>query len=456
MTGAAGEMATDTADTGAGPSAGSAGSAGRTIMHVDMDAFFVSVELLRRPELRGQPVVVGGTGNRGVVAAASYEARSYGVHSAMPSVRARRLCPDAVFLPGDHRHYSEVSSTIMELFRAVTPLVEPLSLDEAFLDISGTRRLLGEPLEVAARLRSTVREQTGLSCSLGIAPNKFLAKLATNQAKPRASRAGPIEGSGVYRVEPGQELEFLHALPVERLWGVGPATLEKLTPLGIRTVGDLSALPLQLLVSTLGSGTGAHLHELSWGRDRRPVVPDSEPKSISHEETFAVDLVSMDALRTEVVRQSEAVAARMRHHGYRGRTVQLKVRYRDFTTVSRSQTLDAPTDRGTDLLHTAWSLLLRLPVERGVRLVGVGMTNLSRGDAQEQLSMDELFAQAAGDATGDPTPTSPEDWDAANSAVDAIRSRFGSDLIGPARLAGRTFQPGQQQWGPDAKPPASE
>jgi DNA polymerase IV len=230
-------------------------------------------------------------------------------------------------------------------------------------------------------------------------------------------------------------------------------------------VGDLSAVPLQLLVSTLGAGSGAHLHELSWGRDSRPVVADSEPKSISHEETFAVDLVSMDALRTEVVRQCEAVAARMRHHGYRGRTVQLKVRYRDFTTVTRSHTLDSPTDRGTDVLHTAWTLLLRLPVERGVRLVGVGMSNLVRGDAQEQLNFDDLFAQADAERSAERSPerngaparrneepvdATPRDWDAANSAVDAIRSRFGSNFIGPARLAGRTFQRGQQQWGPDA------
>jgi DNA polymerase IV len=428
--------------------------ADRTIMHVDMDAFFVSVELRRRPELRGLPVVVGGTGSRGVVAAASYEARSYGVHSAMPSVRARRLCPDAVFLPGDHQHYAEVSAQIMELFGNVTPLVEPLSLDEAFLDLSGTRRLLGEPLEVAQRLRATVRAEADLSCSLGIASNKFLAKLATNAAKPRAARSGPVEGTGVHLVARGHELEFLHPLPVQALWGVGPATLAKLAPLGIVTVGDLARIPPQLLVSSLGAGTGAHLHELAWGRDSRPVVADSEPKSISHEETFEVDLVSMDALRTEVVRLSEAVAARLRHHGYRGRTVQLKLRDRHFHTVTRSTTLEVPTDRGTDLVHTAWSMLLRLPVERGVRLLGVGMANLVRGDTQEQLSFDQLFAQAG--PAQDVQDAPAEDWDAANSAVDAIRSRFGSNLIGPARLAGRSFRPGQQQWGPNRDGPPDD
>jgi len=412
----------------------------RVILHVDMDAFYASVELLRRPELRGQPVVVGGAGARGVVAAASYEARSYGIHSAMPSVRAQRLCPHAVFLDGDHRHYAAVSGRLMEIFRSITPLVEPLSLDEAFLDISGTRRLLGPPEEVAHTLRARVREAEELSCSIGVAPNKFLAKLATNRAKPRASRSGPIEGPGVHVVDAGKELEFLHPLPVEALWGVGPATLLKLHDLHVRTVGDLAARPLEDLVASLGPSSGAHLHALAHGRDDRPVVPDQEPKSISHEETFARDLTSMDELRAEVVRLSDAVASRLRHHGFRGRTVQLKVRYRDFSTVTRSTTLDSATDRGTDLRDTAWSMLLRLPVERGVRLVGVGMANLQREPEQQQLSFDDLTEE-------------PQAWDAANEAVDAIRSRFGSSLIGPARLAGRDATPGANQWGPRSDDP---
>jgi DNA polymerase IV len=410
----------------------------RVILHVDMDAFYVSVELLRRPELRGRPVVVGGAGPRGVVAAASYEARSYGVHSAMPSVRARALCPDAVFLDGDHRHYAAISARLMEIFRSVTPRVEPLSLDEAFLDISGTRRLLGPP-EVAARaLRERVARDEHLHCSVGLAPNKFLAKLATNRAKPRAGRSGPVPGTGVHVVEPGLELAFLHPLPVEALWGVGPATLVKLQKLGVGTVGDLAALPLEALTAALGPGAGSHLHELSQGRDDRPVVPDQQPKSISHEETFASDLTSMDQLRAEVVRLSDAVAARLRHHGFRGRTVQLKVRYRDFSTVTRSRTLEAPTDRGTELLDTAWSLLVRLPVERGVRLVGVGMSNLVGEPAQQQLPFGDSHE--------------PQ-WDAANEAVDAIRERFGTQLIGPARLAGRDVGPGSNRWGPTAADP---
>lgn len=408
----------------------------RTILHVDMDAFYASVELLRRPELRGRPVVVGGAGARGVVAAASYEARSYGVHSAMPALRARRLCPDAVFLAGDHPHYAEVSARLMELFRSVTPLVEPLSLDEAFLDISGTRRLLGAPEDVALWLRRRVREEEDLSCSVGVASNKFLAKLATNRAKPRASRTGPVEGRGVHVVAPGRELAFLRPLPVGDLWGVGPATLAKLERLGIATVGDLADAPHAALASSLGRGAATHLHQLAHGLDDRPVVPDQAPKSISHEETFSVDLTSMDQLRPELVRMSDAVAARLRHHGFRGRTVQLKVRYRDFTTLTRSTTLPTATDRGTDVLGTAWTMLGRLPVDRGVRLVGVGVSNLTDEVVAEQLSFDA---------------PAQDGWDAANQAVDAIRDRFGTRLIRPARLAGRPERSGAAPWGPDER-----
>jgi DNA polymerase-4 len=427
--------------TTSGPTA----AATRTILHVDMDAFYASVELLRRPELRGRPVVVGGPGARGVVAAASYEARAYGVHSAMPSVRARRLCPDAVFLAGDGAHYAEVSARLMEVFRSVTPLVEPLSLDEAFLDISGTERLLGAPHEVAGWLRRRVREEEDLACSIGVAPNKFLAKLATNRAKPRAGRDGPVEGTGVHVVAPGRELAFLRPLPVGALWGVGPATLDKLERLGVTTVGQLADTPVPALASLLGRGVAAHLHALANGRDDRPVVPDQEPRSISNEETFAVDLTSLEQLRGELVRLSDSVAARLRHHGYRGRTVQLKVRYRDFTTVTRSCTLPAATDRGTDLVHTAWEMLERLPVDQGVRLLGVGVSNLGREPVAHQLRLDD-----AGSA----------DWDAANEAVDAIRDRFGAQLIRPARLAGRPERSQSAQWGPDGSggrpPPSAE
>ncbi len=413
----------------------------RVILHVDMDAFFVSVELLRNPELRGQPVVVGGTGARGVVAAASYEARAFGIHSAMPSVRARRLCPQLVFLPGDHKHYSLVSAQINELFHGLTPLVEPLSLDEAFLDLTGTFRLIGSPLQAAQHLRKRIFDEVGLTSSMGIARNKFLAKLATNRAKPRPSRSGPVEGPGVFVLETGEESAFLAALPIERLWGVGPATLAKLAPLRIRTVGDLAGVPSTMLTGAVGAGAATRLAELAKGIDDRPVVPDAEPKSISHEETFSRDLVSMDELRTELIRQSEAVASRMRTLGFRGRTVQLKLRYKDFKTLTRSHTLPMPSDRGTEIADTAWTMLLKLPIEGGIRLVGVGMSNLTKEPVLEQLSFDELLSDApANDHRA---------WDDANSAIDEIRSKFGAGVIGPARLSGRYRAVGDHQWGPD-------
>ncbi len=419
----------------------------RTILHVDMDAFFASVELLRRPELRGRPVAVGGTGDRGVVAAASYEARAFGVRSAMASVRARRLCPDLVFLPGDHAHYAEVSGRIMDLFRSVTPLVEPLSLDEAFLDVTGTRRLLGPAPQVAAELRARVLDREGLTCGVGVAPNKFLAKLASEAAKPEVTAAGPRYGSGVHVVEPGGELAFLHPLPVQALWGVGPATLAKLSRFGVRSVGDLAALPVDVLTGSLGAAQGTHLHDLAWARDDRPVVPDQEAKSISHEETFATDRHDPDALRGDLVRMADSVAARLRAHAAWGRTVQLKLRYGDFTTITRSRTLPAATDRGTEIVEHAWDLLLALPVSRGVRLLGVGVSNLTHEAPARQLTLEDVAGE---DRSGEPPA---EDWDAANEVVDAIRSRFGADVIRPGRLVGSPERPGTRPWGPQAPDP---
>lgn len=417
-----------------------------SILHVDMDAFFVSVELLRHPELRGRPVVVGGAGPRGVVAAASYEARAHGVHSAMPGARARRLCPHAVFLPGDHAHYAEVSRRVMAIFRSFTPLVEPLSLDEAFLDVDGARRLLGEPVAIARALRQRVLDEEGLTCSVGAARVKFLAKLATEAAKPAASPTGPIERAGVFEVAPGRELEFLHPLPVQALWGVGPATLARLQRLGVTTVGDLAALPLDALVGALGRASGQHLHELAHARDPRGVVPDQQPKSISHEETFAHDRFDRASLGVEVVRLADAVGSRLRAAGTHGRTVTVKVRFGDFSTITRSATLPTATDSGHRIAQVSQDLLDAVDVGAGVRLLGIGVSQLGDPGA-EQLSFDDLDAGGAPQADD-------EGWVAAESALDAVRARFGAEAIGPASLAGpkglRIARRGQQAWGPDA------
>ena len=407
------------------------------ILHVDMDAFFASVELARRPELQGKPVVVGGRGQRGVVAAASYEARAFGVHSAMPSTRARRLCPEAVFLPGDHAHYVTVSRRVMEILHRFTPLVEPLSLDEAFLDVGGSERLCGRPEQVAGVIRRTVLEEEQLTCSVGVAPNKFLAKLASEAAKPRVGGRGPIFGSGVHVVDAAGIEEFLNPLPVESVWGVGPRTLERLRRLGVRTVADLRELPEGTLISAFGSAAGTQLWRLARGVDDRSVVPNVGVKSVGHEETFAVDLIHKEDLRRELLRQAEAVGRRLRKAGVMGRTVTLKLRYADFTTITRSQTLVDATDLASEILKSADELLKLLDVTPGVRLLGVSISRLQDG-SMRQLRLEEL---------------SDASWRPAEEAVDRIQDRFGIGSIGLASILEvdglRPKRRGAQQWGPD-------
>jgi DNA polymerase-4 len=415
---------------------------GRCIVHVDMDAFFVSVELLDRPELRGRPVVVGGTGERGVVAAASYEARAYGVHSAMPSVRARRLCPQAVFLAGRHDRYAEVSTTVMAVFRSFTPLVEPLSLDEAFLDVTGARRLHGDGPTIAAAIRRRVAEETGLTCSVGVAPVKFVAKLATEAAKPRPSPTGPRPGRGVAVVPVEGVQAFLRPLPVQALWGVGPATLARLGRLGVATVGELADLPVDVVVRTLGDAQGRHLHALANGVDERAVEPERRAKSVGHEETFARDRSDRAGLEAELVRYADAVAGRLRASAVTARTVVVKVRFGDFRTITRSVTLATPTATAHDLAAAGRTLLEAVDVGQGVRLLGLTAAGLATGTSQ-QLSFDD----AGGDGRADV-------WPDAERAVDRIRERFGGGAIGPAAIVGdgglRVKRRGEQQWGPDA------
>ncbi|MBA2495484.1 MAG: DNA polymerase IV [Acidimicrobiia bacterium] len=446
-------MGSDATPTGRRPRIGSGpppdGTAG--FLHVDMDAFYAAVEIRRRPELGGRPVVVGASGPRGVVAAASYEARAYGIHSAMPGARAARLCPHAVFLPGDHRHYAEVSGRIMTILRAVTPYVEPLSLDEAFLDVRGARRLLGDPVAIAWAVRRRIHDEEGLTASIGVAPVKFLAKLASVRAKPRATPLGPTPGRGVTVVEPGQELAFLHPLAVTALWGVGPATHGVLERYGVRTVGDLAVLGEDTLRRALGRAGGLHLHRLANGLDDRPVVADAAVKSVSHEETFARDLTTPEEVRTECVRLADAVGVRLREAGVAGRTVTVKVRFHDFRTITRSVTLSGPADSGTAIARAAKALLEAVDPASGVRLLGVGVSKLVEG-ASVQLSLDELVAAdparpVAPGAT--PADARRRSWDDATRAVDAIRGRFGRGAIAPATVTGRKAKErGDQQWGP--------
>jgi DNA polymerase-4 len=407
-----------------------------TILHVDMDAFYAAVEVLQDPSLAGKPVIVGGTGDRGVVAACSYEARVFGVHSAMPSTRARRLCPHAVFLSGRFDLYSEYSRRIHDVFTSFTPLVEGIALDEAFLDVAGSRRLFGDPPKIANQIRTRVRDDVGLSACVGVATTKFVAKLASQAAKPTADHRGIRQGRGVVVVAPGEELAFLHPLPVQRLWGVGPATRQRLERFGVRTIGDLAALPEASLVAALGSAVGHHLHALAWARDDRAVEPEQQAKSISHEETYARDHHDLITLRRETVRLGDSVAARLRKHDLAGRTVSIKVRFHDFRTITRSRTLPSAVDRAIDITRTASELLEQIDPSPGVRLFGVSVSGLV-DQRTRQLTLDDL------DAAG---------WGGVTEAIDRVRGRFGEDAVGPAALVDerglRVKRMGDTQWGP--------
>lgn len=413
----------------------------RTILHVDMDAFFVACEVRRNPELAGKAVIVGGTGNRGVVAAASYEARRFGVRSAMPSTRARRLCPHAIVLPGDHALYADVSRDVNDIFHSVTPIVEPISLDEAFLDVTGSRRLLGGGRAIATLIRERIDEQLGLACCVGVAPNKFLAKLASEAAKPTPTPHCVIAGAGIVVVRPGDELAFLHPLPVQAMWGVGPATLERLRRLGVTTIGDLAALPVDAVVASVGRASGTHLAALAQAIDDRPVVAERDTKSIGHEETFAHDIHERTEIDREVVRLADAVASRLRAHGVAGRTVTMKVRFGDFHTITRSVTLADYVDTGPVLVAAARGVLDGVDPSQGIRLLGLSVSALSAHPSR-QLTLDGVAIEQGGG-----------EWDDASRTVDEIRRRFGDRSIGPAALVHdatlRTLQRGVQQWGPN-------
>ena len=386
---------------------------GCTILHVDMDAFFASVEIRRQPELRGRPVVVGGIGPRGVVSSASYEARRYGVRSAMPAMRARALCPHAVFLPPDFAAYTAASRAVMAIFRDVTPLVEPLSLDEAFLDVTGARRLLGRPAAIARAIRTRIAQEQRLSCSVGVAQTKFVAKLGSTLAKPAGTVVVPV----------GEVLGFLHPLPVDALWGVGERAAESLRRLGLLTVGDLARAPVGMLRKALGDASATHLHELAWGRDPRRVVAEQVEKSVGAEMTFDTDVADPVLLRRSLLALADKVAVRLRGAGHAGRTVVIKVRLADFRTVNRSRTLPSSTDVAREIFETAWSLFEALRATEHIRLIGVRVEGLS----------------AAGSASRQPTLGEPEHgWREAEAATDAVAARFGRSIVGPASLLGRS------------------
>lgn len=403
----------------------------RRILHVDMNAFFVACEVLRRPDLAGKAVVVGGSAKRGVVAAASYEARQFGVKSAMASAIASRLCPHAIFLDGDHDYYGEVSSQVFAVFREFTPLVEGLSLDEAFLDVSGAQRVLGDAHTVARRVRQAVRDQVGLPCSVGIAASKFVAKLATEFAKPRASRERIDPGPGVFEVPSGEELTFLHPLDVGMLWGVGPVTLEKLHRIGLKTVGDIAACELRVLQLALGDGHAQHLFELSHAIDDREVEPDRETKSIGSEETFGDDLTDVREVRRNLLRMADTVARRCREHGLTARTITLKVRYGDFSNMTRAKTLEQPIDTAQAMMAVVDELLPEVAIEMGVRLAGLSARNFAEPDPQLSL-FDEPSARA------------DNDWREASRAVDRIREKFGDTAISTGAVDETQSTP----WGP--------
>lgn len=481
---------------GPAPAAG----AGRVILHVDMDSFFASVEVLDDPSLAGKPVIVGGDGRRGVVAACTYEARMFGVHSAMASATARRLCPDAVFVAGRFDRYVEESRKLHAILGSYTPLVEGISLDEAFCDVSGAVHLFGDGPAMGHAIRRRVRSELHLDCSVGVGRSKLMAKLASKAAKPRASRAGIEPGPGVVEVAPAEELAFLHPLPVRALWGIGPVTERKLAALGVTTVGELAAVPPESLERYLGMAAGRHLSDLSRAIDDRPVVPVQEAKSIGHEETFPSDVWELDELQRRLARMVDASATALRKAERAARTVTIKLRFGDFTQITRSHTLDGPVDATPAVAAVAAALLESVDLSRGVRLLGVSLAGLVEPGAGTQLRWD-LDASAEGDRpAADPgsdpgsdpgvdrgdlastvrpadaaDPTGPswqaatlrgagreaerlqETWGSVTDAVDAIRARYGGEAVGPASLVTpegiRVRRRGESQWGPSRTTP---
>jgi DNA polymerase-4 len=375
-----------------------------------MDAFFASVEVRENQSLRGKQVIVGFDGNRGVVLSATYEARKLGVHSAMPMSRALRLAPDAIVVEPDHEKYSEVSENVMAIFESITPLVQPLSVDEAFLDISGAQRLMGTPTQIGEVIRARVSDEQGITCSVGVAPTMFVAKLATNFAKP----------DGLHVVPADKVIEFLHPLPIGALWGVGEKTAEQLSRLGLVSVADIANTPVKTLARVVGQAAAEHLYELAWGRDPRIVTPNQGEKSIGAERTFDSDLDDPELLHAEFLDLSNKVAKRLRAAEYFARTITIKVRFADFTSVTRSKSLSSSTDLATEIYATSKNLFDAMQLQRArVRLVGVRATGLV--PASESSVQLEFSQRDSG-------------WREAEQAIDQVSQKFGNSAVKPARL----------------------
>lgn len=383
----------------------------RAIIHLDMDAFYAAVEVLDDPTLQGKPVVVGGSKERGVVSSASYEARKFGIHSAQPIATAARLCPHCVFLPVRMWRYQEVSRQIFTIFQRYSPLVEPISLDEAFVDVTGSTRLFGSPEEIARKIKQQVVKETGLTVSAGVAPSKFVAKIASDIQKPDGLTIVPQENV----------VEFLDPLPIEKLWGVGQATYKTLSHLGVKTIGDLSRLPSELLVRRLGK-QGLHLYLLAKGVDEREVEVERMVKSIGHEQTYRVDIQDKEAARKELLSLATRVARRLRGHGYVGKTITLKVKYHDFVQITRSTTLPEATDDSREIYSSCCAMLDKTDVgRRPVRLFGISLAQLSFSDEERQL---DLFDDKE----------VPQKRRRLNRALDAISDKFGDEAIVPGTL----------------------
>ena len=375
-----------------------------------MDAFFALVEVRENPSLAGKQVIVGYDGNRGVVLSATYEARKLGVHSAMPMSRALRLAPNAIVVEPDHEKYSEVSENVMAIFESITPLVQPLSVDEAFLDISGAQKLMGTPSQIGEVIRARVSDEQGITCSVGVASTMFVAKLATNFAKP----------DGLHVVPADKVIEFLHPLPIGALWGVGEKTAEQLSRLGLVNVSDIANTPVKTLARVIGQAAAEHLYELAWGRDPRSVTPNQAEKSIGVERTFESDIDDPEEILAQILDLSNKVAKRLRAANYFSRTITIKVRFADFTSVTRSKSLPSSTDLATDIYATSKSLFEAMNLQRArIRLVGVRATGLvPTNESSVQL---EFSNRDSG-------------WREAEEAMDQVSLKFGNSAVKPARL----------------------